>query len=150
MEAGCEEGPCAELIFPLRMTQLGKIRASRGRLNFPRPSWSEGCKSDSTNVLYILLKHKQSSTVHADSYLDGTRELCWVQQKPVTKDYVLEDTIALMFFKEKIRNRKQAWSGLESGGHWMRLYTGYLAINSPITVLFYDNYNSVVLLSHPC
>lgn len=33
----CEEWPCAALFFALRMTQLGKIRASRGRLNFPRP-----------------------------------------------------------------------------------------------------------------
>lgn len=79
MEAGWEEWSCAELIFPLRMTQLGKIRASRGRLNFPRPSRREECKSDNPNVLCILLKREKDNTVHADSYLDGTRELCWVQ-----------------------------------------------------------------------
>lgn len=116
----------------------------------PQTFMKWGCKSDNTNVLCILLKREKGNTVHADSYLDGTRELCWVQQKPVTKDYVLEDTIALIFFKKKIRNRKQAWSGLESGGQWMRLYMGYLAINTPITILFYDNYNNVALSSHPC
>lgn len=85
-----------------------------------------GCKSDNTNVLCILLKREKGSTVHADSYLDGTRELCWVQQKPVTKDYVLEDTIALIFFKKKLETENKPevdWSqeGSEWGCTWVTL-----------------------------
>lgn len=58
-------------------------------------------------MLCILLKREKGNTVHVDSYLDGTRELCWVQQKPVTKDYVLEDTIALIFFKKKLETENK-------------------------------------------